>query len=221
MKKYLLLVGASFILASCNNSVPKEAKDIAKMTKNSTEQIIAAGDLEVKSDPTQDSSMTYIPLTKGDTARYVMQDDVFHSFGYSGSDMGYIESVISYFELDKEESIVSQLSESKDDLYTIDAQHVVGDYLVLLVTGPGEDFIGILNSKDFDVSQVADDDKDYEKAIVNAKHDYFMDHDPSYQKTFEFKLQILGNDRTSEEVFEAMQDLVKIKEEVDAAWNGK
>ena len=48
-----------------------------------------------------------------------------------------------------------------------------------------------------------------------------MDHDPSYQKTFEFKLQILGNDRTSEEVFEAMQDLVKIKEDVDAAWNGK
>ena len=48
-----------------------------------------------------------------------------------------------------------------------------------------------------------------------------MDSSPAYQKAFEFKMDALGKDRTEEEVFEAITELVESKEDVDKAWNGK
>lgn len=59
-----------------------------------------------------------------------------------------------------------------------------------------------------------------EKAILD-KHDYYMDSSVAYQKAFEFKMEVLGKDRTEEEVFEAITELVESKEDVDKAWNGK
>lgn len=59
-----------------------------------------------------------------------------------------------------------------------------------------------------------------EEAIWD-KHDYYMDSSVAYQKAFEFKMEALGKDRTEEEVFEAISELVESKEDTDEAWNGK
>ena len=58
------------------------------------------------------------------------------------------------------------------------------------------------------------------EAAIWEKHDSYMDSSPAYQKAFEFKMDALGKDRT-EEVFEAITELVESKEDVDKAWNGK
>lgn len=59
------------------------------------------------------------------------------------------------------------------------------------------------------------------KATILKKHESYMDSSPAYQKTFEYKMDALGKDRTEEEVFEAITELVESKEDVDKAWNGK
>lgn len=59
------------------------------------------------------------------------------------------------------------------------------------------------------------------EAAIWEKHDSYMDSSPAYQKAFEFKMDALGKDRTEEEVFEAITELVESKEDVNKAWNGK
>lgn len=41
------------------------------------------------------------------------------------------------------------------------------------------------------------------------------------KKVFEFKMDVFGKDRTIEEVFKAITELVESKEDADEAWNGK
>lgn len=60
------------------------------------------------------------------------------------------------------------------------------------------------------------------EAAILGKHNTYMDSSAAYQKTFEFKMETLGKDRTKEEeMFEAITELVESKEDVDKAWNGK
>ena len=58
------------------------------------------------------------------------------------------------------------------------------------------------------------------EAAILGKHDSYMDSSVAYQKAFEFKMEALGKDRTEEEVFEALSELVESKEGTDEAWNG-
>ena len=59
------------------------------------------------------------------------------------------------------------------------------------------------------------------EAAIWGKHYSYMDSSVAYQKAFEFKMEALGKDRTEEEVFEAISELVESKEGTDEAWNGK
>jgi hypothetical protein len=62
---------------------------------------------------------------------------------------------------------------------------------------------------------------DNSEEAIWEKHDYYMDNSAAYQKAFKYKMDALGKDRTEEEVFEAITQLVESKEDADKAWNGK
>jgi hypothetical protein len=60
-----------------------------------------------------------------------------------------------------------------------------------------------------------------EEEIIEEKHEYYMNTSVSYQKGFQYKLDVLGKNRTAEDVFEAMKESVELTEKIEKSWNGE
>lgn len=60
-----------------------------------------------------------------------------------------------------------------------------------------------------------------EEEIIEEKHEYYMENSAAYQKGFQYKMDVLGKNRTAEDVTEAKKEAVELMEKIEKSWNGE